>query len=655
MKNRKEICNEDEGGDVANVKPTFCKKKLAKRKNRKEKSRKKKETKKKKKKDISAETRYGGVLEVPAVSCGLWQFVSMEKKGTFDATRARKAFFAYVSEGYYCFDMADHYGSAELFVGNARAELDDSSSLLVMTKWCPRPGEMDRHVVEQAIEERLRRLQCDSLDLLQFHWWEYQDPRYLDAMKHLTALRAEGKIKNIGVTNFDAAHLRVLLASGFPVVSNQVCLSLLDRRALGDLTKLCLATGVRLFAFGTLCGGLLSDRYLGKPDPTNGDPSRGGTESLCKYLRFVRVVGGWDKLQALLRVLRKIADDLACDIAHVACAWVLRQQAVASVIVGVRLGVSNRAESNKNIERVASGLGPKHFTLLDNVLKTLSTVPGDCGDEYRRPPFLTAAGDLSDHLNDRKRFAGLFRTRGEEGDSKRSVSSGTIWEERYAYSRAVFSRRTGRISIAGTTATHRGFSVGVNAPAVLSSFDVGGSGSVRAPALIGRCSGVPTKQRRKYDDIEGVRQEFSDAYAQAVFTLDKIAASVRCLGGRGLEDVVRTRLIVPNMKRDWLSVASAHGRAFRGVSTPPANTLIGGALVGDAYCVEIEAEAVLQEGIGDERGEGCDDSISGSSDNNKVPRKQSTGGNVFRSHFAVAAAAALVAVGVIALRRARSS
>ena len=80
-----------------------------------------------------------------------------------------------------------------------------------------------------------------------------------------------------------------------------------------------------------------------------------------------------------------------------------------------------------------------------------------------------------------------------------------------------------------------------------------------------------------------------DPEAQAHFIIDKIAASLESLGAK-LEHVVRTRVFVQNVERDWEPVARAHGRRFGGIM--PANTLVGAPLVGD-YLVEIEADAVI--------------------------------------------------------------
>ena len=75
---------------------------------------------------------------------------------------------------------------------------------------------MSPEIVRTAVEERLARLGVPKIDVLQLHWWQYENPGYLDAMAELHELRREGLIGHLGLTNFDTAHLRVLVTSGCP-------------------------------------------------------------------------------------------------------------------------------------------------------------------------------------------------------------------------------------------------------------------------------------------------------------------------------------------------------------------------------------------------------------------------------------------------------
>lgn len=475
-------------------------------------------------------TALKGGTSIPRVLHGLWQVADMEKDGTtLDPERGADALEAYLAAGFDGFDMADHYGSAELIAGRLLAR---GKGGIALTKWCPPPGPMTPEIVRAGVRERLDRLGVSRLDLLQFHWWSFEHPAWLDALHELTRLREEGLIGALGVTNFDAAHLALALADGIPLASNQVSFSLIDRRAAGPLAEFCAHTGVRLLAYGTLCGGFLTERWLGQPDPGElPDWSR------AKYRRFIDAAGGWEAFQGVLAAATEVARRHGVSLANVATRWVLEQPAIGAVIVGARLTESEHRTDTARLFSFA--LDAEDRDRLGAAFAATTPIPGDCGDEYRRPPFLTASGDLSHHLDAIP--SALVVSDAPHRPGRRRAASGSLWEPLAGYSRAV---RVGeRISVAGTTATH------------------GGSRCV-APGNPG---------------------------AQATYILDKISAALTALGG-SLDDVVRTRIFVRDARR-WEPVARAHGRAFAEVL--PANTLVEvSGLIGD-YEVEIEAEAIV--------------------------------------------------------------
>jgi enamine deaminase RidA (YjgF/YER057c/UK114 family) len=216
---------------------------------------------------------------------------------------------------------------------------------------------------------------------------------------------------------------------------------------------------------------------------------------------------------------------------------VLEQESVAAVILGARLGEAEHRGDNLRVFDFT--LDRRDHDLLATALARAKPLPGDCGDEYRRPPYLTATGDLSHHIAQFPRVY-IPQPMGERPGRLR-LDSGSMWESLAGYSRAI--RVGDRILVSGPTATH-------------------GSGEMIAP---------------------------DDAGAQAVYILDKIQASIEALGGK-LEDVVRTRIYLRN-HRDWEVVARVHGRYLG--QARPANTLIEISNLIGGYAVEIEAEAML--------------------------------------------------------------
>ena len=100
-------------------------------------------------------------------------------------------------------------------------------------------------------------------------------------------LKRIGKIRQLGVTNFDTPRLRALLDAGIPVVSHQVQCSLLDRRALGDMATLCAERGVGLLTYGALAGGFFHERWLGVRRANSPRPTRSSscTARACALAR----------------------------------------------------------------------------------------------------------------------------------------------------------------------------------------------------------------------------------------------------------------------------------------------------------------------------------------------------------------------------------
>lgn len=475
-------------------------------------------------------------LTISRILTGLWQVADIEKDGQLiDPEVGANHLAEYAKAGFDTFDMADHYGTAEIITGTLLNRMAGGEKKpLAFTKWCAEPGPMTPEIVRKGVQDRLDRLQVNSVDLLQFHWWTFDHPAWLDALHELKKLREEGLIKEIGVTNFDAAHLHLAIADGIPIKTNQVSFSLIDRRGAQELKEVCQKHGVHLLAYGTLCGGFLTDKWLGKTEPENIADWSG-----MKYKRFIDITGGWDVYQGILKAAHDIAQKHKVSIANVATRWVLEHAHVAGVIIGARLGENQHRDSNMQLFSFA--LDADDHAKLNAAFSAAKMVPGDCGDEYRKPPFLTASGDLSHHLSQVHKFFKAEPVAGRKNTHQ--VLSGSEWEDIAGYCRA---KRVGnRILVSGTTAT---------------------AGTDRVVAA-------------------------GDAAAQTTYILDKILGAIGAFNATAM-DIVRTRVYLQNPE-DALPVSKAHGRIFGPVK--PANTLFANnEIIGD-YLVEIEAEAMLEE------------------------------------------------------------
>ncbi len=318
-------------------------------------------------------------LKICRILNGMWQVAGGH--GRINPQAALEEMIKYHNAGFTTWDLADIYGPAEDFIGDFRRSLPEQErqNLQALTKWVPEPQRITRQIAQASIERSLRRMNVGSLDLVQFHWWDYNNPYYIDALKYLSDLRDEGKIKNIGLTNFDTERMLVMKDAGLKVVSNQVQYSIVDRRPEVKMAQFCRDTNASLLAYGTICGGLLSERYLDRPEPDDLD-----TASLKKYKRMIDRWGGWQLFQKLLSTLHTVAQKHGASIANVATRYILEKPAVAGVIIGARLGIADHRDDNARAFNFR--MDKDDNSKIEDACKNsnnLFEMIGDCGDEYR--------------------------------------------------------------------------------------------------------------------------------------------------------------------------------------------------------------------------------------------------------------------------------
>jgi len=272
---------------------------------------------------------------VSRIAKGNWQLA--ERHG---ASYARDAALddmrRFVEAGITLFDCADHYVGVEQLIGEFRRRYPDharrvrvSTKLVPDLELLPR---LTRPDIEHIVDTSLTRLGQERLDLVQFHWWDYRVPGYVEALHWLDALRKAGQVELIGTTNFDSARLSEIVASGIPVATNQLQYSLLDHRPENGMAELCARHGIKLLCYGTLAGGFIGERWLGAPEPQPPFANR----SLVKYRLIIDDFGGWRQFQEVLSVLDSIAKRHGVDLASVAIRYVLDKPGVAVAIVGAR-------------------------------------------------------------------------------------------------------------------------------------------------------------------------------------------------------------------------------------------------------------------------------------------------------------------------------
>ncbi len=324
-------------------------------------------------------------LQICRILNGMWQVAGGH--GQINPESAISEMFSYHDSGFSTWDMADIYGPAEEYIGEFRTRLakqrgeHELTKMQALTKFVPNPGPMTRTIVEHHIDNSIRRMHVKTIDLVQFHWWDYNDTSYLDALHHLSKLQDEGKIRNLALTNFDTERMQIMAENGFKVVSNQVQYSIIDRRPEIKMTPFCQKHGIRLLTYGTLLGGFMSEKYLGKHEPVRLELD---TLSLQKYKNMIDAWGGWKLFQELLSMLDVIAKKHGVSIANIATKYILDKPVVAGVIIGVRLGIADHKSDNTRAFSLQLDKQDNYsIKSVTSRSQDLFARIGDCGDEYR--------------------------------------------------------------------------------------------------------------------------------------------------------------------------------------------------------------------------------------------------------------------------------
>ncbi|TDZ49731.1 2,5-diketo-D-gluconic acid reductase A [Colletotrichum trifolii] len=303
---------------------------------------------------------------LPRIFSGLWQ-MSSPSWGSAPTSKIIAQFTKYVSAGMMAFDMADHYGDAEIVFGRFNCAYAPKGETFAATKYCVfNPKKVTREAIAANVSERCRRLQSNKIDLLQFHWQFYDDPQYLDALRFLAE---DERVGTLGLCNFDTKHMDNVISNGIKVHSNQVQFSLIDSRPV-----------VRM----ATCGGFLAEKWLGQVEPDLYAETI--TPSQRKYHAMIRSWGGWTLFQELLQVLKDIAAKHNVSVSTVAIRWVLDFAYVGAVIVGARMGISEHAD--ENLASLGWSLDEGDRDSIEEVLKRSKRLEmfedmGDCGGEYR--------------------------------------------------------------------------------------------------------------------------------------------------------------------------------------------------------------------------------------------------------------------------------
>jgi aryl-alcohol dehydrogenase-like predicted oxidoreductase len=307
---------------------------------------------------------------------GNWQ-LSARHGATYDRDHAIEEMRKFVDAGITLFDCADHYVGVEELIGDFRRRYPQHAKrIAISTKLVPdleTLASVSKADVEAIVDTSLERLGQEALDLVQFHWWEYEIPAgsKRSAGSPSCAARARSAIsaRPISTPRTCAKSWRPAYRS-LPTSSSG---SVFDRRPERGLADFCRTHGVALLCYGTIAGGFISERWLGAADPAPPLANR----SLVKYRLILEDFGGWNAFQRALETLVAIGRKHGVAASSVAIRYVLDQPGATVAIVGAQ-----------DAARLAATLEPFTFALDDEdraqIAARTAGAQGPSGDCYAR-------------------------------------------------------------------------------------------------------------------------------------------------------------------------------------------------------------------------------------------------------------------------------
>jgi aryl-alcohol dehydrogenase-like predicted oxidoreductase len=279
---------------------------------------------------------------------------------------------AALDAGITTFDTADVYAQtrAESVLGRAlKGERREGLEILTKVYWPTGPGRNDRglsrkHMME-SIDNSLRRLQTDHVDLYQAHRYDRSTPLE-ETMEAFADIVHAGKAHYIGVSEWTAEQIRRAHALArelrIPLVSNQPQYSALWRVIEGEVVPACEELGMGQIVFSPIAQGVLTGKYLPGQQPPKGSRAtddKGGADMIGRYLR--------DELLERVQLLHPLAAEAGLTMAQLAVAWVLQNPNVAAAIVGA----SRPEQVAENAKAAGVRLDPD---LLARIEETLAPV-----------------------------------------------------------------------------------------------------------------------------------------------------------------------------------------------------------------------------------------------------------------------------------------
>ncbi|MFC2253255.1 aldo/keto reductase [Labrys portucalensis] len=261
-----------------------------------------------------------------------------------DEAEARRIFDAYVDRGGNFIDTANQYtnGTSERFVGTFAADRRDR--LVIATKYTlpSRPGDPNsggnhRRSMVRSVEDSLKRLGTDYIDLLYLHAWDFTTP-VEEVLRGLDDLVRSGKIVYAGISDAPAwqiARMQTIadLRGWAPLIALQVEYNLIERTIERELVPMARELGLGVIPWSPLASGVLAGKYSRADlDDSGGSAEASGTRRNVALGNGALTARGLD----IADVVKAVAGETGHTPSQVALAWTLTNPAVASPLIGAR-------------------------------------------------------------------------------------------------------------------------------------------------------------------------------------------------------------------------------------------------------------------------------------------------------------------------------
>ena len=304
-------------------------------------------------------------IDISVFGIGCWSYGGGDYWGPQSQKDVNEVAQAALDNGINFFDTAEGYNAGRSEEALAVALKGRRHEAIIGTKFGM--GVANAAEVREKCEASLQRLQTDYIDIYMVHWPIPEGP-VDEVFATLMALKAEGKIRSIGVSNFGVQQLSEAIATGAQIDVNELCYNLLSRGIELEIVPLCLKHEVGILGYMPLLQGILTDRYKSVDeippmhsrfrhfDPSPDRPQVIHGEEGAEMEMFEAIAG-----------IKGVAEADNIPMSRLALAWTIAKPGITCTLVGMR----NISEFRENIKTAVFSLSPERIAQLDELTTPL--------------------------------------------------------------------------------------------------------------------------------------------------------------------------------------------------------------------------------------------------------------------------------------------